>query len=114
VDDRIVNKIEPILQMHKKVLHKVDIATGETFINAKNISKYSMQNIAAVEMEAAAISQICFKNKISFFAVKIVSDNIMIEDKSEKQWTDNINSIGSLIIKIIEDVLHKLVWDKTK
>jgi hypothetical protein len=38
----------------------------------------------------------------------------MIEDKSEQQWNDSINSIGLLIIKIIEDVLHKLVWDKTK
>jgi adenosylhomocysteine nucleosidase len=114
MDDRIVNKIEPILQMHKKTLHKVNIATGETFITNKNIGKYSMQNIAAVEMEATAICQICLKNKISFFTVKIVSDNILIEDKNEKQWNDNINSIGSLIIKIIEDVLHKLVWDKTK
>jgi adenosylhomocysteine nucleosidase len=85
VDDRVVNKIESILQMHKKTLHKVDIATGETFITAKNITKYSMQNIAAVDMEATAISQICFKNKISFLAIKVVSDNIMIEDKSEQQ-----------------------------
>jgi isocitrate dehydrogenase kinase/phosphatase len=44
----------------------------------------------------------------------VVSDNIYLDSKNEEQWNSNIKNIGNTINQIIEDTLHKLVWDKVK
>jgi adenosylhomocysteine nucleosidase len=85
IDSHLVDKLTPLLQLYKLKIHNVRIATGETFIDNKNIAKYEFSGIAAVDMEATAIAQVCFINKVTLFVIKVVSDNIYLDSKNEEQ-----------------------------
>jgi adenosylhomocysteine nucleosidase len=85
LDDRLIEKIMPVLKLHNSKIHSARVSTGEIFINQKNIGKYDLKNVAGVDMEITAIAQTCFKNQVSLLCIKIVSDNIYNDSQSEEQ-----------------------------
>ncbi len=55
-----------------------DIASGDQFISTKqqiNYIKETLPNIACVEMEGAAVAQVCFEYQIPFSIIRTISDN---------------------------------------
>ena len=52
------------------------IASGDQFVHTteRRVWIVSTFNASAVEMEAAAIAQVCFVNKIPFAAIRVISD----------------------------------------
>jgi len=57
---------------------KEDIASGDQFISTKqqiNSIKNALPNIACVEMEGAAVAQVCFEYQIPFSIIRTISDN---------------------------------------
>lgn len=58
--------------------NNINLATGMTFINSLNqINKIKENiNVDIFDMETAAISQVCLKNKIDLVVIKCVSDII--------------------------------------
>ena len=68
-------------------IHLGTIATGDWFVQDREkmeeIKKYlpSAYNIMAVDMESAAIAQICYNDNIPFMSIRIISDNPLLPDQ---------------------------------
>ncbi|MGL5204715.1 MAG: 5'-methylthioadenosine/S-adenosylhomocysteine nucleosidase [Metamycoplasmataceae bacterium] len=71
-------------------MDNINIASGNSFIykdeQIKNIREDL--DVELFDMEACAIAQVCYKNKLPFFSVKGVSDIINITDSNNRK---NIN-----------------------
>ncbi|MCK5637116.1 MAG: 5'-methylthioadenosine/adenosylhomocysteine nucleosidase [Flavobacteriaceae bacterium] len=55
-----------------------DIASGDQFISTKQQISYiknTLPNIACVEMEGAAVAQVCFEYQVPFSIIRTISDN---------------------------------------
>lgn len=83
------------------------IATGDCFIsNIECLQKIMkvVPNIMAVDMESAAIAQVCYLYGIPFLPVRIVSD-LITEDYIENEFTWNIREacaeLGETLIEYI-------------
>ncbi|HEY8364235.1 MAG TPA: 5'-methylthioadenosine/adenosylhomocysteine nucleosidase [Haloplasmataceae bacterium] len=76
-DEKLLNLTERILKEANKKYHKGLIVSGDAFIHdekqIKNIAKYFPEALA-VEMEAAAISHVCYIYKIPFIVIRSLSD----------------------------------------
>lgn len=80
------------------------ILTSDRFINV-NTAFYkdiAHLNPEAYDMEAYALAYFCFRNKLPFYAIKIVSDNC---DGTVKDW----ESILSRISGKLGDILHNFL-----
>ena len=71
-----------------------DVATGDAFITDDSKIKEMSRDIIAVDMEAAAIAQICHKHGVKFAAYKLISD--MIGD--EEQLSDYTKATKDSVI----------------
>jgi adenosylhomocysteine nucleosidase len=59
-------------------LHRGLIASGDQFINERNqvgVLKDALPELLAVEMEGAAVAQVCFELGIPFSVIRTISDN---------------------------------------
>lgn len=59
-------------------IHIGDIASGDQFISSSQQSKkilYGLPTIKCVEMEGAAVAQVCFEYKVPFSIIRTISDN---------------------------------------
>lgn len=69
------------------------IATGDWFVQSKDKTESVLKylpvsyNVVAVDMESAALAQVCYTNQIPFVAFRVISDNPLLP-KQEKQYTD--------------------------
>lgn len=76
-----------------KDIHLGMIASGDWFVQnrekAETILNYlpSTYNIIAVDMESAALAQVCHISGIPFVSVRVISDNPLLP-KQEKQYSD--------------------------
>lgn len=85
------------------------IATGDQFINnldtVKNI--HSMNNdIRALEMEAAAIAQVCKSYNKDFLLIKKVSD--LADNNADSSFKGEIVNFDKKIITIIENIIKQI------
>jgi adenosylhomocysteine nucleosidase len=77
IDKTFTEEIEKVLKLYPNTLHHGKIVTGETFVNRKNVSKYAIDEKAiGVDMESAAIAQVCLHNNVKFVTIKVISDSI--------------------------------------
>lgn len=75
-DDRIVRELDAVCAA-QGVNHRVGIvATGDQFVASHERRQWIADTFraVAVEMEAGAIAQVCFVNKIAFCAIRVISD----------------------------------------
>jgi len=73
-----------------------NIASGDLFIASdtdRNIIKYGLPNIACVEMEGAAVAQVCYEFGIPFTIIRTISDTA--NENSGIDFTKFIVSIAS-------------------
>ncbi|MGO1470095.1 MAG: 5'-methylthioadenosine/adenosylhomocysteine nucleosidase [Tissierella sp.] len=81
------------------------IATGDYFVKSstylENISK-EVTNILAVDMESAAIAQVCYLHNIPFLSIRAISDIITINYKDEEFALNIKNVCGELGKQILE------------
>lgn len=84
------------------------IATGDWFVNtrekAETIKSYlpTYYNVCAVDMESAALAQVCYKEKVKFTSIRIISDNPLLpnQDKQYKGFWDNMaENVFNVLIK---------------
>jgi len=72
------------------------VATGDSFVTSKSdvdkILKIN-ENTKCVDMEAAAVAQVCYDNHVPFMAFKIISDVIGTESQLE-DYNDSVNGQG--------------------
>ena len=63
--------------INQPTLHIGDVASGDQFFaaeNQKNILLELLPDILCVEMEGAAVAQVCFEHDIPFTIIRIISD----------------------------------------
>lgn len=78
-DDKLIKKFEKIINNNDKKEYNIKvgiIASGDIFctdIKMKEKIKYKF-NADAIEMEGAAIAQVCYLDKIPFIVIRSISD----------------------------------------
>ncbi len=75
-------------------IHDGAIATGDSFVTKKEEAQRIKQiywNTLCVDMESAAIAQVCFSKNIPFMAYKIVSD-IVGEEKQIENYDQTVHN----------------------
>jgi len=83
------------------------ILTSDRFINITTAFYQDIQhlNAEAYDMEAYALAQFCYKHKLPFYAIKIVSDNC---DGTVKDWESILGRISGKLGNILTDFLETL------
>ena len=84
-----------------------NIASGSSFLTSLNDieSATSELNVDIFDMEVAAIAQICEKNKVDLFVLKVVSDSI----GNDNTKLDNINTRIKNAAIIAADEITKVI-----
>ena len=96
--------------IHTPNLHIGDIASGDQFF-ANNEQKLALHNalptILCVEMEGAAVAQVCFEHKVDFTIIRTISDTA--DEQSHIDFPRFIQEVSSKYsVAIIEHLLMHL------
>lgn len=76
--DAIENADKAAFRLKMPRLHRGLVASGDEFITSSdkiNILKLALPEVLAVEMEGAAVAQVCFEFGIPFSVIRTISDN---------------------------------------
>lgn len=85
------------------------IASGDSVVSITNIEAFpSLANkeVVGFDMEAAAIAHVCYKTKVDFMCVKLVSDNLSFDTNTHGQYDTNYKSLSKQIEAITLKVLE--------
>ncbi len=102
----------------KNILDKNDVkyfyancGTSDSFVdvnNYKKINKDLFKKISCIDMEAAAINQIATKSKVECCFIKIISDSLFNDMRSDEEFDKNIKKIGNMTVEILRKILETL------
>ncbi len=94
--------------IHKPTLFLGDIASGDTFFSSnaqKNQLTALLPSVLCVEMEGAAVAQVCVEYNIPFTIIRTISD--AANDTSHIDFQLFISKISSKYsVEIIKNILH--------
>ena len=92
-----------------KKIHIGSIATGDQFISSKEIvnslSK-RIDNLLALEMEGAAVAQVCFQEDIPWLVIRVISDNA--DEEASEKFEDFLNKYNNKSASLIGFLLKEL------
>jgi adenosylhomocysteine nucleosidase len=78
IDVYLSREVLKLFQIDQPQIHVGDIASGDQFISDKvdraQIKK-GLPEVLCVEMEGAAVAQVCFEYKVPFTIIRTISDN---------------------------------------
>ena len=92
-------------------IHLGTIATGDWFVQTKekmeDIKKYlpDVYNLVAVDMESAAIAQVCYNENVPFMSIRIISDNPLLQNQRQQYegfWNDVAKKSAEILYNIIK------------
>lgn len=92
----ISNKIRKQFGINEPKLYIGDIASGDKFFansNDKNALLKLLPTVMCVEMEGAAVTQVCYEYQVPFTIIRTISD--VADEKAELDFPAFINSISS-------------------
>jgi adenosylhomocysteine nucleosidase len=114
IETDLKNEIDQMLlkqfQIDSPQVHTGTILTGDKFINCQKHAKLlrdEIDNALAVEMEGAAVAQVCNDYKVPFALWRIISDNA--DSKAEIDFEKFANKICPVYAKNIVNRLIKLI-----
>ena len=98
----------------KTLLHHGLIASGDRFVSGKQESRrlrsalaHGQHEVLAVEMEGAAVAQVCFDYGVPFAAVRTISDRA--DDKAHVDFPVFVKDVASLYAQaILQHLLESL------
>lgn len=92
---------------HDEFDYSKAILTSDRFINTNTAFYKDIEhlNAEAYDMEAYALADFCFTNKLPFYAIKIVSDNC---DGTVKDWESILSKISGKLGNILQEFLEKI------
>ena len=86
------------------------IVTGDWFVTTcekieaiKNFLPTSY-NVCAIDMESAALAQVCYKQDIPFVSIRVISDNPLLPNQKEQYegfWDDMADRAFDSLIKLL-------------
>ncbi len=101
VDSALTGAISDVEQklfgLHAVTVHRGLVASGDQFINsAERIERLARDHpgLLAVEMEGAAVAQVCFELNVPFAVMRTISDNA-----NEKAATDFLHFVQAVAAK---------------
>lgn len=87
------------------------IATGELFISRKEeveTIRSRFPDVKAIDMESAAIAQVCCLRDVPFFCMRVISDSPWSDHDNSRQyedfWEDAPRHSFSLVSKILSEI----------
>lgn len=89
------------------------VGTSDSFVHSGNIERYiplTYHDCDLIDMEAAAIAQICKKQDRKFFSIKVISDS-MESQSSEEDFKNNMENISIKIKAILEALFNEFAND---
>ena len=109
-DKRLISITEKVLNRDKDICHTIgQIGTGEFFVSSDEYvaeTKERFPEIAAIEMEAAAIAQVCFQFNIPFIVIRAISD--VADNNSPLSFDQFVKIAGkksaNMVIEMISDI----------
>ena len=78
IDLYLSREVLKVFQIDQPNIHFGDIASGDQFVSDKvdrDQIKKGLPEVLCVEMEGAAVAQVCFEYKIPFTIIRTISDN---------------------------------------
>ncbi len=91
-----------LFNLHKPVLHQGAIASGDRFLAQgadKAALRQALPDVLCVEMEGAAVAQVCYEYKLPYTIVRIVSDTA--DDGSESDFLGFSTQIAAPYAKAV-------------
>ena len=93
--------------LHEPMLIIGDIASGDQFINNNEQRKKiisDLPSVVCVEMEGAAVAQVCYENKIPFLIIRTISD--VADENSHIDFLSFVKEVSSKYsIEIVRNYL---------
>ncbi|MDE5617346.1 MAG: 5'-methylthioadenosine/S-adenosylhomocysteine nucleosidase [Ureaplasma sp.] len=112
------NLIYDKLQILARPIFSGCAITVDSFVTKNNISKFfeiNLNDVYSIDMESAAIGQVCNYYKVPFNILKIISDKIYLDSDNEidnhDQYTNSL-AIISLMNSQIIDLIFELAINK--
>jgi adenosylhomocysteine nucleosidase len=91
-------------------LYVGDIASGDQFFSADKRKKELLENVPSilcVEMEGAAVAQVCYENKIPFTIIRVISD--AADEQSHIDFAAFVSKIaGKYSAAIVKNIYRSL------
>ena len=108
-DGDFQRELQHKFNINKPTFHVGDIASGDKFFSTsqqKNGLKHILPTILCVEMEGAAVAQVCEENNLPFTIVRTISDGA--DDASVIDFQAFISEIAShYSVKIVQELLRE-------
>ena len=109
-NEKILKKVQKIVEDESN-LHYGLVCTGDKFVSSerdiKDVLSHFPQSLA-VDMEAAAIAQVCYMYKTDLLSIKIISDNpVRYKDGFAQYntfWSDMADASFKIVSKIIKEL----------
>lgn len=108
-DKDLLENAESITELFDVNVYTGLIATGDSFIHRKeqiNIIRENFDDVLAVEMEAGAISQVCFKYEKPFIVVRSISD--IPERESQHEFHEYLELASKNSTKFLSKMIEML------
>lgn len=105
---KLICQAEKIAQLLGIRVAKGTIASGDQFIcdQVKKDQIKELFNAIAVEMEGAAIGQVCFINKVPFVVLRVISDNA--NGDASINYSEFLKIASTISLKITSHILLAL------
>ena len=72
-----------LVEQSTSTVHQGLLASGDTFVTTRDVLSPIDEPVVAVDMESAAIAQICAQASIPFAIVRAISDNVGSEEQTK-------------------------------
>ena len=91
------------------------IATGDTFVDSQLIAESICQILhpehypLAIDMESAAIAQVCEQWCVGFTSVRVVSDNPLLGEHTYSEfWTQKNKTFSDIFNRLLEEIEQEM------
>lgn len=105
------NILKIISSFQDKTLKEGLILSGDCFVTKKNFPKgieKDFDHPLAIDMESAAVGQVCHIAQIPFLVIRSISDDTTNENGNESQYEQNMSDAakkaGDIVVKLIEKI----------
>lgn len=95
--------------LHQPKVWYGDVASGDQFIAAENSKanlRHALPEVLCVEMEGAAVAQVCFEHSVPFIVLRVISDTA--GDEAPVDFGAFINEVaGKYATAIVRAIMNK-------
>lgn len=109
-DKRFISILDKSLKENSEVKYRIgEVGTGEFFVSCENYvaeTKKKFPNVVAIEMEAAAIAQICYQFNTPFVVIRAISD--VANKESPYSFEQFVKIAGTKSAKITLGIIEEI------